>query len=384
MAQRGPQSGNPFVFDRPLEDAGSLIDRDHQLITLREALTTGRDAVVEGPAGHGKTSLTNSVLAELADGGGALTVQADCAGTLTVADLAQRLEAAYARAWAEGPIEQALVERLDALPFRLIPDAEAPTPESHLEALLDLAGDVAGDAGCRAVVCFDDFPDALAVPGIAEVMSPHRGDDRGRMSRVFTGSGLTTSAWRQDLPAVRVGLIEPMLFAGEITRRLAETGRDAGDAARAIAIVGGGHPQRTSLLAAQLWDLTGEGERATVADARTATEQAVLRCTPEFEVRWQSLHANERRVAVALARDIAPQGTRAQRATGLAGYGAAQRALQGLKAGGVARVDGERTALSDPLFAEWLRQRYERTPLEPGAAALRRLRTERGGARRSL
>ncbi len=99
-------------------------------------------------------------------------------------------------------------------------------------------------------------------------------------------------------------------------------------------------------------ELTAEGERATIATARAAIDNALIRCAPELDVRWNALYANERGVAVAFANGIAPQGTRAQRATGLASFGAAQRALQGLKASGVARTVGEQTILTDPLFAE--------------------------------
>lgn len=89
-------------------------------------------------------------------------------------------------------------------------------------------------------------------------------------------------------------------------------------------------------------------------------------------------------MAVAIAQDLAPQGTRAQRVTGLAGYGAAQRAFQGLKSSGVARVQEQRTALTDPLFAEWLRRRYQQAVAEPNWQALRRQRAElqRGITRR--
>ena len=175
------------------------------------------------------------------------------------------------------------------------------------------------------------------------------------------------------------------MFAGEVTRRFADTDRDAGEAAHVIASVGVGHPQRLSLLAAQLWALTPEGGRATIAMARAAIHNALLRCTPEFEVRWNALHSNERRVAVAIASGIAPQGTRAQRATGLASFGAAQRALQGVKASGVARTDGDQTTLTDPLFAEWLRRRYQQGPPEPNWQALRRrAELERGIGHRGM
>ncbi|MGH3493641.1 MAG: hypothetical protein ACRDQ1_10440, partial [Sciscionella sp.] len=118
------------------------------------------------------------------------------------------------------------------------------------------------------------------------------------------------------------------------------------------------------------------GTRATITTASAAIDRALALCTPELEVRWQSLHSNERRVAVAIAQDLAPQGTRAQRSTGLAGYGAAQRALQGLKASGVAGAQEQGVTLTDPLFGEWLRRRYQRVAPQPDWLALRRQRAE--------
>jgi uncharacterized protein len=215
---------------------------------------------------------------------------------------------------------------------------------------------------------------------MAGALATARQREEGRVAYVFAGPNLSSVAeqeaerppWGKRPATVYAGPIEPALFAQHILRKFEDTGRDAGEAAQIVAAAGAGHPQRTSLLAWQLWQLTGPGARASVASARTAIELAVHRCAAEFEVRWQGLHGNERRVAVAIANEIAPQGTRAQRATGLAGYGAAQRAVQGVKASGVAEVRGERMMLTDPLFAEWLRQRHGALPPEPDWGGRRR------------
>jgi hypothetical protein len=216
------------------------------------------------------------------------------------------------------------------------------------------------------------------------VLKRVRGHSSDRVTYAFAGANLSFTErglWSENAASVTVGPIDPVLFADEIMRRFADTGREAGEAANVIANVGAGHPQRTSLLAAQLWTLTPDGQTASVATARAAIEQALTLCAAEFDLRWNALHGNERRVAVAIANEIAPQGTRAQRATGLASFGAAQRALQGIKASGVAQVRDERTTLTDPLFAEWLRRRYSQAPAEPDWQALRQQREqlERGG-----
>ncbi len=368
----GPE--NPFVFDRPLEDGRALVGRNCELTELAAAIKPGTEVLVEGPHRYGKTSLVNAALATLTDREGGLAARIDCAGVLTATDFVRRLEEAYGRAWAEDSVEEALIDRLEALPFRLA-GAEVTNSNSRLEGLLAVAAEVGELTGARVVLAFDEVRDILAHPEIVAAVENARRRGRSRDSYVFAGPDLSTAeqrAWSQRARTLTLGAIDPVAFAGEIVHRFADTGRDAGEAAKVVATLGAGHPQRMSLLASQLWELTTEGDRATVATARMAIEQSLARCGPEFDVRWNALHGNERRVAVAIANDIAPQGTRAQRATGLASFGAAQRALQGIKSSGVAQTRGEHTTLTDPLFAEWLRRRYSQIPLEPDWQALRR------------
>jgi uncharacterized protein len=376
---------NPFVFDRPLEDAEQLVGRSVELSELISAIGARQDAIVAGPQRHGKTSLVNAALAASVDAAGGLGVRVDCAGVLTAADLARRLEAAYARAWAAGTVEEALVERLEALPLL---SSDTADPAARLTSLLEVAPGVARQTHSRALIALDEVQDALALPALAGLLEAVKSRGGTQLGLVFIAPELPTEALATVVDrsaSVSVGPIEPGVFGEEIVRRFAATGRDAGEAGQVIATVGAGHPQRSSLLAAELWDLTGDGQQATVATARAAIEQALTRCEAEFEVRWSALHGNERRVAVAIANEIAPQGTRAQRATGLAGPGAAQRALQGLKASGVARARQDGTTLTDPLFAEWLRRRHSQAPVEPDWQALRRrAELRRGGIRRGL
>ncbi|HTU62456.1 MAG TPA: hypothetical protein VMF89_28545 [Polyangiales bacterium] len=379
-------SDQSFVFDRPLDTRAELTDRDQQLAALAEAFSQRRSTFVEGLPRHGKTSVVNVALADFASSERHAALRIDCSGVLTVADLVRRVEDAYAAAWATGAIEEALIERLDAVSFQ-VAGADAENTERRLQTLLELMVDVASAHDGRAVVALDNVHDVIAVPKIADAVRAARQRGGDRVSWVFTGprafegeQGLRTRGSRM----VEVGALDPAMFADEVIRRFEATGRDAGETAQVIASVGAGHPQRSSLLAAQLWALTPEGGRATVAMARAAIDNALIRCSPEFEIGWNALHRNERRVAVAIANGIAPQGTRAQRATGLASVSAAQRALQGVRNSGVASVEGDPTALTDPLFAEWLRRRYPQAPPEPGWQALRRAGLERGLGHRGI
>ncbi len=387
-----PSAENPFVFDRPLSDAADLVGRAREIRELLAVLRSGAEAVVEGSHGYGKTSLVNAALAELAVEDDGLGIRVDCGGVLTVDDFARRLQEAYAQARAGDSVEGVLVERLEALSLRSSTTAGMSTSDERVQALLSIVGEVASLTDCRAAICLDDFQDATVVPAVVEAIREARTHDDGRMGYVFVGPlgperGKATgaAAWPDEAATVTVGAIDPQLFEDEISRRFADIGRDAGEAAGLIAGVGAGHPQRTSLLAWQLWELTASSERANVASARMAIELALRRCAPELQMRWNGLHSNERRVAVAIANEIAPQGTRAQRATGLAGPGAAQRALQGIKTSGVAQMTDERVTLTDPLFAEWLRRQYSQIPVEPDWQALRRRAgIQRGGITRGM
>jgi hypothetical protein len=238
------------------------------------------------------------------------------------------------------------------------------------------------------VIGFDEVHDALSIPGLIDVLTAAQASRRAQVSYAFLGpelSAVKEHPWGDEVERVVVRALSPTLVGETIAARFGATGRDAGDAAGIIATIAAGHPQRSNLLASLLWDQTPAGGRATITAARAAIDQALSRCTPEFETRWATLHGNERRVAVAIANDIAPQGTRAQRATGLASFGAAQRALHGIRASGVAETRDDRTVLTDSLFAEWLRRRHAQTPIEPDWQALRSAtQARRGGLSRGM
>jgi len=384
-------SENPFLFDQPLSDAAALVGRAGELRELLAALRSGGRAVVEGQHAHGKTSLANAALAQLALEDDGLGIRVDCAGLLTVDDFARRLQEAFAHARAGDSVEGVLIERLEALSLRFATTTGTSSSGERVQALLSIAGEVASVADCRAAICFDDFQDAAAVPAVLETIREALAGDDGRMGYVFVGplgperaKAGERAAWPETASNLTVGAIDQDLFAAEISRRFGDTGRDSGEAAGLIAGVGAGHPQRTSMLAWQLWELTVPNERSNVASARMAIQLVLRRCAPELQVRWNALHSNERRVAVAIANEIAPQGTRAQRATGLAGPGAAQRALQGIKSSGVAQMRDERVTLTDPLFAEWLRRQYSQIPVEPDWQTLRRRAELRRGITRGM
>ena len=158
--------------------------------------------------------------------------------------------------------------------------------------------------------------------------------------------------------------IAPELLAESIARHFAESDRTAGEGGQAVASLGAGHPQRTMLLAWQLWELTPRGGVATLELAHEALAQVIADRRPELDAAWRSLSTVEQRVAVAVAHGLAPSGSRAQRATGIRNRSAAGQAANALVAAGHFRrnADGH-VQLVDPLLASYLRSRH---PLPAG------------------
>lgn len=362
---------NPFRFATPFTRPDELVGRTDALARLLELAESGTYTMLEAPRRYGKTSLVKAAAHAWRDGGG-FAVWIDFSAVLTIGEAARRFEEAH-RSEDHGSLRGLLAELLSEIRLRLGPievgrrTAAPADPEAHLHELLEVAAGLARRSERRALVCLDEFQDVLAVPGLDGLLRSRIQHQADQVSYVFAGSEpsllrelfaeRSRPLFAQAKP-YRLGRIAPGELAGYITGRLSDTGREAGEAATRVAELGAGHPQRTMLLAWHLWDLTPEGGRADLDTVRGALDSALVDIEPELDAVWRGLAGNERRVAVALAAGLAPLGTRARRATGLASVSAAQRALEGLVAAGHAeREPGP--ALVDPLFALWLRSRHE-------------------------
>jgi uncharacterized protein len=342
---------NPFVFDAPVTPA-ELVGRERELAQFQEMACGKGRVMLEGPHRHGKTSLLWAAADRWRGTTNALAVRIDLAGILTEQEAVDRIQSAMVQA-------------------QVAPgDRSAP-----LREVLEAFARIAKDRGQDALVCFDEFHDAVAVPDLVKWIDSYAERHRQHLACALAGIDLTAllglSTEDADATVIHVGRLDRDLLAAAIISKFEGTGRDAGDAAWIVASTGAGHPQRTSLLAWHLWERTSIGARADVAEAEAAVDAALRQCTPEFESGWRALHGNERRVAVAIANELAPQGTRALRATGLAGFGAAQRALKGLQTRDIAfaRVDGS-VGITDPLCAWWPHREHPLAAQEPDWRAL--------------
>lgn len=364
---------NPFLFDRPLDRVEDLVGRDDDLDELEHLARQGTYTLIEAPRRYGKTSVLK-VLAERWRLDGALAVRVDFSGVLTVDEAARRVHDAYDQAGTHGRLTELVRELLRNVRLRLGPIEVGPLGSAQvdlaaeLHGLLEMPVAVASRTGKRSLVAFDEFQDVLTVPGLDGLLRSHVQHHGEQVSYAFAGS---EPSLLRELFAERsrpfygqahplpLGRISPALLADAIAERFDATGRRAGEAGQIVAELGAGHPQRTMLLAWQLWERTASGATATPEDAQTALDRALVARRHELEAAQRGLTGNERRVMVAAAHGLAPTGTRAQRATGLATGSAGQKAVRSLlERGELEALDDGRLIVVDPLSAIYLRANH--------------------------
>lgn len=358
--------GNPFRFATPV-GSDALVGRDQDAERLLQLVDSGTYVMLEAPRRYGKTSLLTHC-ARMWRRRGGLAIWVDFSRVLTAEEAARRLEAALGED--HGEWQAAVADLLRSMRLRLgaveLGGARpAPAEGERLHELLEVAARAARSRRRRSLVCLDEFQDVLAVSGLDGLLRSHVQHHAEHVSYVFSGSepSLLRSLFAErgrplyaQAKPLRLGPIAAEPLHAHIVERFAAAGIAAASAAETVVAVTGGHPQRTMLLAWHLWD-RADGQRPLDGeDAAAATEHALLDALPEFEATWRGLAGNERRVATALALGLAPHGKQATARTGMASGSAAQRALAGLRNAGVA--DRQAAALTDPLFAVWLRAEH--------------------------
>jgi hypothetical protein len=360
---------NPFRYAHPV-GIDDLIDRDSETeLLLATAVETNNSRLV-APRRFGKTSLLRRVLGE-AGGDGWTGVYVDFFGVLTLGDVADRVERAYALSltgraarWFDG-VRAAFAPTVSAGvgPVRAGAQVRPPTPS--LAERLDLPLRLFDRFGTRTLVVFDEFQEVLVADQAADSViraSIQHHDEAA--SYIFAGShvGMMTSLFgdrRRAFYAQARPVALPPLTAEDcaafIADRFAETGKDPGSALRPLLSLAAGHPQRTILLAHAVWEATPPGATAdeeTFADARAAVGDEL---DDEFRTFWSALPAGQRRALVSVARGERPYGTTS---VGGSRGGAVRSALQSLIERGDLVVDADgQHHLVDPLLADWIARR---------------------------
>jgi hypothetical protein len=344
---------NPFVYSRPIPP-DEVIDRDDETAALLQAVVGGHYVRLYAPRKYGKTSLLRRVLREAEGSEGMTTVLVDLYGVLSLADVAVRIERAYA-----GQLKGGLRARIDeflqrtglglslsalGIGVRLQIDPRTdPLPALH--ALLDLPLKLEQEGGYRALVVFD-------IQHQGEVASyVFAGSEQGLMKQLFEEK--ERPLYGQAVP-VRLGRLPSSDIAAYIVDRFKQTGRSAGEAVNPLVQTAAGHPQRAMLLAYRLWDVVEPQATATLADWENALSTTMVELRPEFEAHWQRFTQVEQKSLRAIV-----EGQGATLRTHVlarldADKSSVSRALKRLESAGEVEVIDGRTVLVDPLFALWL------------------------------
>lgn len=359
----------------PVEE---LIDRDAEAATLLDTASSGNNSRLVAPRRFGKTSLLQRVQRD-AEHDGWMTVSVDFFGVLTAADIAERIERAYAAqlrgrtaSWFEG-IRRALRPTLRAgggpVPagVEVTLDAQADAP---LLDRLALPRRLHERTGKRTLVIFDEFQDVLAARDRldATIRSEiqHHGD---AASYVFAGShvGMMRELFtdrRRAFYGQATPLELPLLRAEDVATfvagRFAASGRDVGSALGPLLTAANGHPQRTMLLAHVLWHLTPPSGRADEETWAAAWDRVLaVEVRDELRAVWSALSVGQRRALATIATGDGPlYGRAAERRHGGSRGGALQSAVRALIDRGEVTEDGRSPTghrVIDPLLAAWVR-----------------------------
>jgi uncharacterized protein len=361
---------NPFVYSRPIAP-DDVVDRDEETRKLLALAAGGHYVRLYAPRKYGKTSLLRRVLRDAERDEGMVPVLVDLYGVLSLADVAVRVERAYA-GQLKGRVRARIDEFLQStglglslsamgIGARLQLDPRAdPLPALH--ALLDLPLRLEGE-GRRALVVLDEFQDLAKVREMDAVLRSHIQFHGEVASYVFSGSeaGLMAQLFEaQDAPLygqaapLRLGRLAAPDLAAYVADRFRGTEREVGDALGPLLEVADGHPQRAMLLAHHVWEAVPLGEAATHSSWHRAFATALAQLEPELDAHWQRLTTVEQKTLRAVVggggspyRTALLERLDLQKAS-------AQQALRNLAVRGEVEREERRYRLVDPLFAVWI------------------------------
>jgi hypothetical protein len=365
---------NPFRYSEPVP-ASELIDRDEETALLVETAVSGNNSRIVAPRRYGKTSLLNRLGEALAKEGWN-AVYVDFFGVLTLADVAARVERAYA-----SQLEGKVAAWFAGFRRRLRPSLRIGADEG-VSADLELALDPAAEppllerlaipkrmferTGTRTLVVFDEFQDVLTASDRADAVIrseiQHHGD---AASYVFAGSqlGMMRSLFADkrralygQARALDLSPLDPADVASYLDRRFRATNREIGDALEPLLDLTRGHPQRTMLLAHLLWERTPPGGRAGDEEWLAASDRAMVEVQDELRAIWTGLSAGQRRVLTAVAENREGIYAAGRRHGGSRG-GSAKAAVDVLvDSGEIYRDEATATGFRvvDPLLGAWV------------------------------
>jgi hypothetical protein len=364
---------NPFRYSEPVP-VEDLMNRNAEASELLERADEGNNSRLVAPRRFGKTSLLRRVMHD-AEKQGWATVYVDFFGVLTLSDISQRIERAYAEqlqgrlatwfAGARAMLRPTFRAGGGPLPagVEVTVDAQAEPP---LLDRLALPRRLHERHGTRTLVIFDEFQDVLTatdrVDAIIRSEIQHHGDAAGY---IFAGSHVgmmrelfadRRRAFYGQAAPVELPPLPPAEVAEYIATRFQRTKRDIGQALEPLLALARGHPQRTMLLAHTVWELTPSGATATEETWLTARERAMRQVGDELRTAWSTLPASHRRALTAVAENTSALYASGRRHGGSRG-GGVHTAVQALEdRGEISQDPSARTGfrLTDPLLAAWI------------------------------
>ena len=362
---------NPFIYSRPLAPE-DVMDRDPETAKLLELAVGGHYVRLYAPRKFGKTSLLGRALRHGERDEGLIPVMVDLYGVLSIADIAVRIERAYAK-HLKGAIRKAADKALKSsglglslgaygLSAKLQLDPKIdPLPALH--ALLDLPLRLEAGGGYRALIVFDEFQDIGKGTDMDALLRAHIQYQGEVASYVFSGSqsGMMEQLFEnKDRPLygsavpMRLGRLENEDIADYVATRFAETDRDAGEGLNPLLASAKGHPQRSVQLAHRLWEEVPRGGMASFETWERAHEAALEELDPEFVAHWRGLETSDQKAlrAIVSGRGSPLSGTVLQQLN--AEKTTTHHALQRLVASSDVEREASQYVIVDPLFAEWI------------------------------
>lgn len=357
---------NPFIYDRPLAP-GEGVRRAAEEDKLVELAISGQSARLSAARRMGKTTLVGDVCARLRHEGFACAI-VDLSGLRSGAMLAERIAEAWGAELERSRKGASLWKRVSAdasweaevrLPGARLARRHERRAASGLGELLDLPRNIHPVLGLRCYVVFDEFQEVLAstegLDGEVRARIQHHG---GIASYCFAGSQaaqLRTLFTDRDRPLfaqaepVEAALIATEEMAAWIAERFAAAGLPVDErTALAVARAGGGHPQRTSLIANRLFG----GGTARFEDVEEAAEEAYAAARAELEQAWEVLSPAERDVVSLAAAGSAITSKGAEEQTGR-GRSTLSNRRRALISRAVLVEEGGRLRVVDPFLARF-------------------------------
>jgi uncharacterized protein len=371
---------NPFIYSHPVSPE-EIVDRDNETRELLTKAAGGHYVRLYAPRKYGKTSLLKRALLEGDKSEGFIPILVDLYGIGSIADVAIRIERAYAAAL-KGPIRAKIGSFLQktglglslgalGISAKLQLSPQAVEPLAALHALLDLPGSLEKEGGFRAFIAWDEFQDVNNIPNLDAILRAHIQHQSEVASYVFAGSepGMLKLLFETkgrplygSAVAMRLGRLERQDLASYISRRFEQTKRSAGEALNPLLDAASGHPQRSMMLAHHLWEEVSTGDAATLEDWEAAHQSALVEVDAEFDATWRGLRVTEQKTLRSIiAGDGSAYRERVLDRLALE-KAAAQAAVKRLTDSADIEPDGRKHRVVDPLFAEWI-ERLNAPPL---------------------